>query len=272
MLASGRLLRSLPGRRVLGALALGLALLAAGGARALTIADTNPVFLLGGGQFGFAKAAIDAAGLPVADTATPADAFLSAGNAIYSPALSITQSLGPVYQNPQASYLSPAAGCQAGDVCQTPTNPFLADSTWTVTNNSGHDIASVFLVFTRVSLSDDYPSYPDMPPVAFDGNLIQILEYTASGETYWLAMVSLGALGDGNASDATPAVENPQSTQFSMRYIVGGDMPFSGNEQVMPPIGVSGLERPGPPVPEPGTALLLASGLLALGMAKRSRA
>ena len=267
MLASGRLLRSLRGRRVLGALALGLALLAAGGARALTIADTNPVFLLGGGLFGFAKAAIDAAGLPVADTATPADAFLTAGNAIYSPALSITQSLGPIYQNPQASYLSPAAGCQAGDVCQTPTNPFLADSTWTVTNNSGHDIASVFLIFTRVSLSDGYPNIP----VALDGNLIQILEYTAS-ETYWLAMVSLGALGDGNASDATPAVEDPQSTHFSMRYIVGGDMPFSGNEQVMPPIGVSGHERPGPPVPEPGTALLLASGLLALGMAKRSRA
>ena len=267
MLASDRLLRSLPGRRVLGALALGLALLAAGGARALTIADTNPVFFLGSGQFGFAKAAIDAAGLPVAATATPADTFLSAGNAIYSPALSITQSLGPIYQNPQAGYLSPASGCQAGDVCQTPTNPFLADSTWTVTNNSGHDIASVFLVFTRVSLSGGYPDIP----VALDGNLIQILEYTAS-ETYWLAMVSLGALGDGNASDATPTVENPQSTHFSMRYIVGGDMPFSGNELVMPPIDVSGLERMGPPVPEPGTALLLASGLVVLGMAKRSKA
>jgi hypothetical protein len=266
MFASGRFVRSLPGRRVLGSLAIGLALLAAGGARALTIADTNPVFLLGGGLFGFAKAAIDAAGLPVADTATPADAFLSAGNEIYSPALSVTQSLGLIYQNPQAGYQSHAGGCQAGDVCQTKTNPFFADSTWTVTNNSGHDIASVFLIFTRALLSDGYPDIP----VAFDGNLSQILEYTASGQTYWLAMVSLGALGDGNAIDETPAVEDPQSTHFSMRYIVGGDMPFSGNEQVMPLIGVLGLE--GVPIPEPGTALLLASGLVALGMAKRLQA
>jgi hypothetical protein len=264
MRASGRLVRSLPGSRVLGALAFALALLAAGSARALTIADTNPLFFLGGGQFGFAKSAIDAAGLPVSAAATPADAFLSAGNEIYSPALSITQSLGPIYQNPQAAYQNPAGGCQPGDVCQTPANPFIADSTWTVTNNSGHDIASVFLVFTRVSLSDGYPDIP----VALDGNLIQILEYTASGQTYWLAMVWLGALGDGSAMPG----ENPQSTQFSMRYIVGGDMPFSGNVQVMPPIGVYGLERTGPPVPEPGTVLLLASGLVALAMAKRSRA
>jgi hypothetical protein len=254
-------------RGALGAFAFALGLVGAGGAGALTIADTNPLFFVGGGQFGFAEAAVDAAGLPVAGTATSADPFLTAGNAIYNPSISITQSLGPIYQNPQAFYQNPAGGCQPGDVCATPADPFIADSTWTVTNQTGRDLDSLFLIFTRVSLAGGYPDIP----VALDGNLIQILEYTAGASTYWFAMVSLGALGDGDANDATPG-EAPQSTQFTMRYIVGGDMPFTGNVQVMPPIGVYGLERVGAPIPEPATALLMASGLVALAMAKRSRA
>lgn len=251
-------------RRVLGALVVALGVLAARGASALTIDDTNPLFFLGGGLFGFSEAAVEAAGLSVVDHATPADSFLSAGNAIYGPQLSITQSLGPIYQNPQAAYQNPAAGCHDGDVCQTPENPFIADSTWTVTNNTGRDLAWVMLVFTRVSLADGYPDIP----VALDGNRIFILEYTAAAQTYYFAMVSLGPLGNGDGSDG----EHAQSTQFVMRYIVGGDMPFSGNVQVMPPIGVYGLERAGGPIPEPATAVLLASGLMALAMAKRSRA
>ncbi len=231
---------------------------------ALTIADTNPLFFIGGGAFGFSASAVAAAGLTVADTATPADDILTAGNAIFSPMLSIGQVLGPVHQNPQASYASPAAGCQLGDVCQTPGNPFIADSTWTVTNDAGRDLEDVYLVFTRVSLSGGYPDIA----VAVDGNLIEILEYTAGDTSYWFAMVSLGALGDGVVDSDT---ESPQSTHFTMRYIVGGDMPFSGSEQVMPPIGVFGIERGGPVIPEPSTALLLASGLFALAMAQRSR-
>ena len=260
--------RLVPGRlacrRVLGAFAIAWGVLAAGGARGLTIDDTNPIYFLGGGLFGFSQSAVEAAGLSVVDHATPADQFLTAGNAIYGPQLSITQSLGPIHQNPQADYQDPAAGCHEGDVCQTPENPFIADSTWTVTNNTGRDLAWVMLVFTRVSLSGGYPDIP----VALDGNRIFILEYTAGGQTYYFGMVSLGPLGNGDGS----AGEHAQSTQFTMRYIVGGDMPFSGNEQVMPPLGVYGLERAGGPIPEPATALLLASGLMALAMARRSRA
>lgn len=252
-------------RGAIGAGVVAVGVLVAGSASALTITDTNPIFFLGGGLYGFSEAAIEAAGLEVADHATPADQFLTAGNVIYGPQLSITQSLGPIYQNPQAAYQDPAGGCQEGDVCQTPQNPFIADSTWTVTNNTGRDLAWVMLVVTRVSLTDGYPDIP----VALDGNRIFILEYAAGGETYYFAMISLGPLGNGDGS----AGEHPQSTQFTMRYIVGGDMPFSGNVQVMPPLGVYGLERAGgPPIPEPATALLVASGLMALAMAKRSRA
>jgi len=252
----------MPGYRLFAALALATALLAGGSARAITIADTDPIFFLGGGQFGFAKSAVDAAGLPVVAYAKAGDDFLSAGNAIYNPDLSITQVLGPVYQNPQAAYHNPAGGCGVGDVCQTAANPFIADSTWTVTNHSGRGLQNVYLLFTTVSLSGGYPNIP----VALDGNRISILEYLSGGQQYWFGMVSLGGLGNG-----TPG-ERPQSTQFTMRYIVGGDMPFSGHVQVMPPIGVYALNRETPIVPEPSTALLLASGLVAIGMAKRSRA
>lgn len=257
---SDRLVRLAALGRAAGALAVGLALWA-GPARALTIADTNPLFFIGGGAFGFSQAAVAAAGLAVAGTATPEDDILTAGNAIYGPMLSIAQALGPVYQNPQAAYATPAAGCQLGDVCQTPGNPFIADSTWTVTNDSGRDLEDVYLVFTRVSLSGGYPDLA----VALDGNLIEILEYTAGDTSYWFGMVSLGALGDGVVDSEGEA---SQSTQFTMRYIVGGDMPFTGSEQVMPPIGVFGIARV---IPEPGTAILLASGLFALAMANRSR-
>jgi hypothetical protein len=255
------------GGHLLGSLLLAALLLASGHARALSLADTKPIYLLGGGQFGFSKSAIDAAGLPVAAYAKPGDDFLSAGNVSFNPALSITQVLSPAYQNPQAAYQNPAAGCHAGDTCQTVANPFIADSTWTVTNRSGRDLDNVYLLFTMVSLSGGYPNIP----VALDAKRISILEYLAGGTKYWFGFVSLGGLGDGNANDGTPG-ELAQSTQFTMRYIVGGDMPFSGNQQVMPPIGVFALNRETPLVPEPGTALLLASGLAVIGMAKRSRA
>lgn len=254
-------------RRRLGAcLAAAALLLPAGSAGALGLQDTSPVFFLGSGQFGFAKAALDAANESIAATADSNDDFLSAGNALYAPELSITQSLGPVHQNPQAAYQSPSTGCQAGDVCQTPSNPFIADSTWTVTNQSGRDLENLFLVFLMVDLSGGYPNIP----VAVDGNQMQFLEYQAGSQKYYFAMVSLGALGDGLADGES--VEHAQSTQFTMRYIVGGDMIFNGATQVMPPLGVYGLERDAAPVPEPGTALLVAVGFVGLAMAKRSRA
>lgn len=232
-------------------LVLAAVLLAAGGARALSIQDTKPIFFIGGGEFGFSQATIDGAGLGVAATANSNSVLLSAGNAIFTPALSIQQNLQTPFQNPQAAYQDPAGGCKAGDVCQTPANPFIADSSWTLRNDSGSDLPDLFLFFTRVVTT----AYPDLP-VALDGNLVEVLRYQdlTSGQSYLFAMLRIGPLAQG------------QIANFSVRYIVGGDMPFSGNQQVMPPLGVYGL------VPEPGTVLLLASGLLALAMAKRSQA
>ncbi len=264
MPSSNDRMRLLPGRLLQAALLLGI-LLAFGQARALTIGDLNPVQLIGGGQFGFTQAAIDAAGLSISKIADPTSAFLTAGDASLVPTPDIGITLGPlspVYQNPQLAYADPLLGCQPGDACQTPANPFIADSTWTVTNNTEADLDDLYLIFTRVLLTG--PTYPDLP-VALDGDMIQILEYTSGTDRLLLAIVPLGSLDAG------------KQTEFTMRYIVGGDMPITLEsagppmifDQMLPPFGLLGINNP---IPEPGTAMLLAAGLAALAASKRSRA
>jgi hypothetical protein len=264
MLSSNDRMRLLPARLLQAAFLLGI-LLAFGQARALTIGDLNPVQLLGGGQLGFSQAAIDGAGLSVSKTADPSSNFLTAGDASLMPAPDLGITLGPlspIYQNPQLAYANPLLPCQPGDACQTPANPFIADSTWTVTNNTEADLNDLYLVFTRVLLTG--PTYPNLP-VALDGDMIQILEYTSGPDRYLLAIVPLGSLDAG------------KQTEFTMRYIVGGDMPITLEsagppmtyDQMLPPFGVLGIVNP---IPEPGTAMLLAAGLVALAASKRSRA
>jgi hypothetical protein len=162
--------------------------------------------------------------------------------------ITITQNLQTVHQFPQARGAEPTDG-----------SPFIADSVWTATNTSGNAYPQVLLLFTEVNLLP-YPGaiapngYPDLE-VGLDGNLLDIVKFTANGMDYFFGAVDLGMLAPG------------ESREFRVRYIVSsGAMPIVSNQVVMPP-----LKLVAQVVPEPGTLALLLSGLAGIAVAGRPR-
>jgi hypothetical protein len=227
-------------RALLAAAALALA---PAGASALSVRDTQPLWFEGPGGYGFAPDAVAAAGLAPAFRADPGDAWLEAGDSRLDLPVAIDVDLGRVHRNPQARGAAP-----------TRRRPFVADSTWTVTNRSGEALEDVLLVFTL----GDTSGRRRPKPVALDGNLIEILEYSHDGVDYAFGAVRLGDL----AAEGT--------TTLSVRYIVGGALAKKQRRLLLPPLGVSavtGFEI----VPEPATAAALGLGLLALAAARRRR-
>ena len=243
-------------RRTLALLAA--ALVIAGSASsgwALGIGDVDAKqFPLGGANTGFTNAG------PGFDWAlTPVDRRVCAGAGPFhaegaclglsSYELTVTQQLQTVHQNPQARGAVPSAA-----------DPFIADSLWTVTNTSGASFQGpLLLLFTSVGL-EPYPGaivpggYPDLQ-TGLDGNLLDLVRYTATGTDFYFGAVNLGALGPGD------------STSFLVRYIVSsGPMPIVSNNVVMPPLKIVGMV-----VPEPGTFALLCAGLAGLAAAGRRR-
>lgn len=237
-------------------LALCVALAAPGLARAISI---DPAWFLGASQFGLEGAPAPQFGAD--DTALFLNSGAQPGNHLV-----ISQDLQPALQNPQAAYADPLGPCQPGDVCQTEANPFVADSLWTVQNTTASVLENAFLVFSMVDLSGGYPDLP----VALDQNKVKILKYTSGGSDFYFGMVALGTLGANGSADDTAS--------FTMRYIVGADLPLEDPGantsvdalQIMPPIGTFGIVGV-TPIPEPGTALLLAVGLAGLAVTKRKR-
>jgi len=239
--------------------------LAAGSASALAIGGAagmqiDPIYFQMGGNFGLNTG-------PGFDFAALAsDNWISVGQK--GDALSIQQNLQtPVLQNPQ----SPASSMNPHGVQGTPstTNPFVADSLWTVINTGGEPLENAYLVFEAVNLAPTAlvpGGYPDIP-VGIDGKLFKIVKYCPSATqiaqcddpkaqpVYYFGALSLGSLG----AEA--------STQIRVRYIVAGDLPSNGANLVMPPFAIAGLIN----VPEPGTLLLLAGGLALFAAAGRRR-
>jgi hypothetical protein len=133
----------------------------------------------------------------------------------------------------------------------------IADSIWTITNRSGEALEDALLVFTL----GDTSGRRKPKPVALDGNLVEILEYSAGGVDYLFGAVRLGDL----------AAEGPASSvSITVRYIVGGPLQRSGRRLLLPPLGVAGVTG-WTLVPEPSTGAALAFGLLALAAAPRRR-
>ena len=188
--------------------------------------------------------------------ATSPVSFLSVGNA---PGMDLTlaQDLQkPVYQHPQdpANSQNPLTN---GGAPSSPTAavPFVADSTWTLTNTSGQALEDVLLLFTQVTGSTGYPAVD----VALDDFVYDTLQYQSqtAGILYFGAL-PLGDLAPGG------------QVSVNVRYIVADPLLFDGVQNfIMPPFGLSALVK-GNYVPEPGTAVLLLMGLAVLRFRQRA--
>lgn len=232
--------------------------LAGASASALTIGgaagvQVDPIYFNSGGNFGL----IAGPSFNFAATSTSDWFLVGSGQA-----LSIQTTLQtPVLQNPQF----PSSSLNPTGLHGTPsaTNPFVADSIWTVTNNTKGALNNAYLVFESVSLAPTAllpGGYPNIP-VGIDKNLFSIVQYTYPGATtpLFFGALSLGSLGANGTSD--------DSTQIRVRYILAGALPASGANLVTPPFTVAALVN----VPEPSTLVLLGSGLALFAAASRRR-
>ena len=230
------------------ALELGLA---AASASALTVGgaagvQVDPVYFNSGGNFGL--------NLP---SGSSFDFSVSPSNFLnVAPRIQINLQT-PVLQNPQfpSSSMNPTG--PQGTPSQA--NPFVADSIWTFTNNTGRVLNSAYLVFDSVDLAPTTllpGGYPDIP-VGIDRDLFSIFQYTSPGAKtpLFFGALSLGSL---NPNDVK---------QIRVRYIVAGALPQIGANLVMPPFDLGLFFN----VPEPSTFVLLGGGLALCAAAGRRR-
>ena len=239
------------GRRWIARVGLLGALVLAQRAEALTVGgaggpelEVDPIYFAAFGEFGLIPNA------PPDYIAVAPVTFLSIapGSGLGIDLLLEQELKKPVIQHPQDPTNSQNPGTNGG-VPSDPTTalPFVADSQWTVRNTSGSFLDDLVLLFTRVI---DDPGYPAVD-VALDGGVYDVLAYTnASDVTRFYGAIALGDL----APDT--------SVQFDVRYIVAGPLPIIDGEYAIPRFGLAGLAHPAR-VPEPGTALLVALGLVA---------
>jgi hypothetical protein len=240
MLASPPRRRPPPQRFRLAATALLILLACPALARALSLGDIAPLYFDGVGGQGFSQSAVSAQGLVPAYTALPTDDWLAAGAAVLGLPIEIEQNLGTVHQNPsQPSFAAPV----------------IADSTWTVRNDSGRALKRPLLVFTSVDPQDAYPI--TLPPTGLDSDLLALLHYSFQGSTLLYGAIELPDLAQG------------AQTQVLVRYVVAGAL-ASGSPLPLPPLGVS-VVASYTLVPEPSTGALVGAGLLLVAATARSR-
>ena len=152
----------------------------------------------------------------------------------------------PVVQNPQRPQES--QNPQTSEGTPTPAVPFVADSNWTVRNETSSTLTNPWLLFTAIDFTGGYPKLP----VALDQLIYDLVQIGDGSGAAWYGALPLGTLSPG------------EETTLRVRYIVAGDLPDEGGSLVSPPFGVSGLL-----VPEPATLTLAGIGLVALAFARR---
>jgi hypothetical protein len=220
-------------------LVVGVALwLGAGGANALTI---HPLFFEGTSGFGFSAGAV--AGITPSAFADSSDRWILAGarSLVSGPGLIVQNHLSAIHENPQGQGRTPSVA-----------DPFIVDSTWTISNQTGAPLSDGYLVFTKIDSDGRYPGLH----AGLDGDLLKIVDYSAGGTGYFFGAMELPSLGVG------------QSVDLTVRYVVAGTLDYDAetNAFVLPRLGIAGLV-----VPEPAPLVGIAIGLIVLASA-RSRA
>ena len=220
-------------------LVVGLTLwLGAGAASALGI---HPLLFEGASGFGFSAGAV--AGITPSASADSNGRWLLAGarSLVSGPGLIVENHLSAIHENPQGQGRTPSVA-----------DPFIVDSTWTVSNQTGAPLSAGYLVFTKIDSDARYPGLR----AGLDGDLLKIVEYSAGGTDYFFGAMELPSLGVGQSADLT------------VRYVVAGALDYDAeaNAFVLPRLGIAGLV-----VPEPAPLAGIALGLIALAAA-RSRA
>jgi hypothetical protein len=155
----------------------------------------------------------------------------------------------PVFQNPQ--FPAKSQNPQVPQGAPTPAVPVVADSIWTVQNNSGVSITDAYLLFTSVDFSGGYPDVL----MALDQNKYEVVSVGAGPDEAFYGALALGNLAPG------------ASTQVTVRYIVASNLPDDGTDLIAPPLGVAGLTN----VPEPTALVLVSVGLGAMSLVQRHR-
>jgi len=232
------------------ALACAVLLLAAPAAQALSLGALVPVHFNGLGVRGANATELAAAGLTPSFFAGPSDTRVQFGIGFTIPSVAIVA----VHNRPQTDGLVP-----------TPANPYVADVRMVIeTTNWGGSVLPPLLGISRFV---DYPT----DEVALDvsglagATPIHVLEATNNGTRFFaIQFPTLGSWGlrpDGLT----------RYNAFTLRFVIGGPMPSDLGPDCCctPQVDLFGLATY--TVPEPGSGLLFAAGLLGL-ISARSRA
>lgn len=203
-------------------------------ASASSALSVHPLFFQGPAGFGFAAGAVGE--MPIATAVGPEHRWLLAGARQFmtGPGLIVANHLAAVHENPQGQGRTPSEA-----------DPFIVDSTWTVSNQTGATLPGSLLVFTTIDPDGRYPGLR----AGLDGDLLQIVEYSSAGTEYFFGGMWLPSLGVG------------QSVDLTVRYVVAGSLDYDAesNAFVLPRLGIAGLV-----VPEPMPVVGIVLGLLGL--------
>lgn len=233
-------------RRYVRLLAAALLVLAASAAQAVSLAQLEPVHFNGMGIRGASPTELAAFGLAPSFFAGPRDTLVSFGDAATGFAVP-SVSIVAVHNRPQSSGLVP-----------TPANPYVADVRYVIETTSWANSALPPLL--GISRFVDY----DTAEVALDVSALEgatpltVIEATNNGTQFFAVQF---------APLATWALRPNGTTrynEFTLRFVIGGPMPSDLGPGCCctPQVDLFGLATY--QVPEPGTGLLLAAGLLGL--------